>query len=318
MAEIIEVEKKANILTRPSLPCLSSYHTVNLTAGCPHACRYCYAQSFRSYPGRGKVLFYANCLNLLLQELPRKRKKPELVYFSTACEPFAPNERILGALYGMMDLLLNHSVFLLISTKSLIPERFLQLFARHPGKVHVQVGLTTTNDRVRGLLEPNAASVAERLVTVRALTDLGVRTEARIDPLMPELTDTDESFVSLCEKLERAGVRHAAASYLFLRRANYGRLAVRFQDWSFVEMSKRLYTHTIENYCGGGTIRIVSPAYRREKYEHLQGIAADHGISLALCQCKNPDLTTACCHPRPPEQGNRTKQTSLFCEQDKE
>lgn len=314
MADIIEAKRKANVLTRPSLPCLSSYYTINLTAGCPYECRYCYAQSFRSYPGRGKVKFYANTLDLLRRELPRKRKKPELVYFSTACEPFVPYDRILTSLYGAMEFLLDYSVFILISTKSRIPENFLRLFAGHPGRVHVQVGLTTTNERVRQLLEPNAATIEARLETLRALVHHGVSAEVRMDPLMPELTDTEESFVCLCEEIARCGVRHAAASYLFLRRANYRRLVVRLGGWSFHDMSQRLYTHRIEKYCGGGTIRMVTPAYRRKKYGQLKRIATDHGISLTLCQCKNPDLTTECCHPGPPIAGHSTIQATLFPE----
>jgi DNA repair photolyase len=314
MAEIIEIERKSNVLKRPSLPCLSTFHTINLMAGCPYECRYCYAQSFRSHPGRGKVIFYANTLELLSRELPRKHKKPELVYFSTACEPFAPDERILASLYRIMELLLNHSIFLLISTKSRIPQEFLDLFAGNPGRVHVQVGLTTTDDHIRNLLEPNAAAVKERLATLRALIDHGVRTEVRMDPLMPELTDTDKSFERLCREIACCGVRNATASYLFLRRANHERLAVELGGWSFPEMSKRLYTQRIKEYCGGGTIRIATSTYRRKKYGQLKRIAAEHGIHLTLCRCKNPDLTDECCHPHPPTRQFSPTQETLFPE----
>ena len=53
MAQVTDVERKSDVLKRPSLPCLSEYHTINLAAGCPYKCRYCYAQSFRSNPGQG-------------------------------------------------------------------------------------------------------------------------------------------------------------------------------------------------------------------------------------------------------------------------
>ena len=300
MARLVEVERKSDVLKHPSLPCLSPYHTMNLTAGCPYECRYCYAQSFRSHPGSGKVIFYSNTLQRLSAELARKRKKPELVYFSTACEPFVPYKRILTQLYQVMELLLDNSVFLLVSTKSRIPQNFLQLFCRHPGQTHVQVGLTTVNDRVRQVLEPNAAAVQGRLATLRALAELGIQCEARMDPLIPELTDTEESFASLCAELAQSGARNAVASYLFIRRSNLRRLRISFGNWSFHEMAKRLYTNKIERYCGGGTVRIVASAYRRAKYRQFRRIAADHGIRLALCGCKNPDLTDECCHPPPP------------------
>ena len=311
MVRLVEVERKSDVLKHPSLPCLSKYHTINLTAGCPYECRYCYAQSFRSYPGLGTVKFYVNTLRRLTCELARKRKKPELVYFSTACEPFIPYRRILGQLYQVMELLLGNSVFLLVSTKSRIPEDFLQLFHRYCGQIHVQVGLTTADDWVRRALEPKAAAVQERLATLLALVELGIPSEARMDPLIPELTDTEESFVSLCAELAQRGARNAVASYLFIRRSNLRRLRISFGNWSFHEMAKRLYTDRIREYCGGGTVRIVASAYRQAKYRQFRRIAADHGITLALCGCKNPDVTDECCHPQPPRTINNT-QLPLF------
>jgi len=258
------------------------------------------------------VVFYTNTADLLRAELPRKRVKPALVYFSTACEPFMPYKPILDSLYKVMELLLDHGVYLLISTKSRIPGEFLQLFAGHPGRVHVQVGLTTICDDVRRLLEPKAAAVEERIAMLRDLISHGVRTEVRIDPLIPELTDTEESFGSLCTEISRSGAKQAVASYLFLRRANYGGLAVRYRDWSFLEMLKRLYTHKIEDYCGGTSIRIPASTYRQNKYERLKAIAGDHGLTLSLCGCKNPDLTFDCCHPALPTSTHQPEQEELF------
>ena len=97
-----------------------------------------------------------------------------------------------------MELLLSQTVFVLISTKSRIPDRFLDLFAEHKDLVHVQVGLTTTDDRIRRLLEPNSASVDQRLQVLGALVERGVRTDVRVDPLTPGLTDTETSFKDLC------------------------------------------------------------------------------------------------------------------------
>jgi DNA repair photolyase len=309
-AEIVDVFRKTSVLSRPTLPCLSAHHTINLMAGCPHQCLYCYAQSFRSHLGKDKIEFYANAIPLLRDEMTRKRKKPTLVYFSTACEPFAPIPKVLASLYEAMQLLLGHSVFLLISSKSEIPENFLQLFARHPNMVHVQIGLTTTNDAVRRLLEPNAATVTQRLETLNSLVARGISAAARMDPLIPELTDTESSFDSLCASLAKTGARTAVASYLFLRNANYRRLAVELDGWSFLEMSKRLYSHRVRMYCGGGDILIPAASYRKKKYPQLIRIAQSHGIKLSLCQCKNPDIVTNCCHPNP--SVHYTKQAELF------
>ena len=296
---MIPRERKSDVLKHPALKCLAPYHTINLTAGCPYECRYCYAQSFRSHPGQGKIIFYENTLTLLEKTLPRKRIKPRLVYFSTACEPFMPYPEIQEVLYGCMELLLNHGISLLISTKSSIPEAFLKLFARYSGKVHVQVGLTTINDNIRALLEPNATAINTRLNTLQRLIAFGIDCEARLDPLVPELTDSTKSFSSLLDAIYECGARRAVASFLFLRRANMGKLSVHYEDWSFREMVERRYTETIEGYCGGNSVRIPALEYRREKYAELQSLGYAKGVTVGLCACKNPDLTNACCHPQP-------------------
>ncbi|MCE5250254.1 radical SAM protein [bacterium] len=296
MARIIEVCRKAEVLKHPSLPCLSHFHTINLLAGCPYECRYCYARSYRSNPGNGKVLFYCNTFDLLRYELLRKRKRPVLVYFSTACEPFIPYEMVSDVLFSVMKLLLDHNVSLLISTKSPVSDRFVNLFAHYPGKIHIQVGMTMTDDRIRRLLEPNASSVEVRLTTLRKLREQGIHSEVRMDPLIPGLTDTEESFTSLCKQISECDITHAAASYLFIRRANYQSMMIRFNGWSFEDIFKELYTEIIVKYCGNGTVTVPDAEYRRIKYGELRSIAHDYGITLHLCACKNNDITHENCH----------------------
>ena len=311
MARIIEVCRKSEVLKHPSLPCLSHFHTINLLAGCPYECRYCYARSYRSNPGNGKVLFYCNTFDLLRCELLRKRKRPVLVYFSTACEPFIPHEMVSDVLFSVMKLLLDNNVSLLISTKSPISDRFVNLFAHYPGKISIQVGMTMADDRIRRLLEPNASSVDARLTTLRKLREQGIHTEVRMDPLIPGLTDTEESFSSLCKYISECDISHAAASYLFIRRANYQSMMVRFNGWSFENVFKELYTDRIVQYCGNGTITVPDADYRRRKYGELISIAHEYGITLRLCRCKNSDVTHDNCHFDQIES-EKTLQMELF------
>ena len=297
MATIIPIERKSAVLKRPALPCLSHWHTINLLAGCPYECRYCYAQSFRSTPAKGTIHFYANTLNILKKELPRKRKKPNIVYFSTACEPFIPDVAVQDVLYGVMRLILEHGITILISTKSKIPKRFLELFSAYPGQVVVQIGLTTVDDKIRSVMESHAGTVKERLNSLESLCRQGIQTEVRMDPLIPELTDQDGSLEALFQTVAACGATSAAASYLFLRQVLWRGMRLSIGDWSFQDIANRIYTHTVNNYCGHGAIRIPDATYRKERYAALKGIAERNGINLRLCHCKNPDITQECCHP---------------------
>lgn len=312
MLKIIERQRKSAILRHPLLPCLAQHYTINLTSGCPNQCVYCYAKSYTFHPGWGKVIFYSNSFEALKKELARKRDHPKLVYFSTASEPFLPAQSILDEIHKIMSLLLDRGVFILISTKCAIPDRFIELFKRIPAQVHIQVGMTTANDDIRRTLEPHAASVQERLNNLAALVKNGIRAELRMDPLIPGLSDTDESFESLLCAVEQTGVRSGMASYLFLRPS------IRFPDdltcgaWSFRDSAQPLYTTRVDDYCGNGIIWIPRSDYRRERYVCLKEIANSHRIALNLCRCKNKDVTDKCCHPLPPQQISTMKQTELF------
>lgn len=224
------------------------------------------------------------------------REKPQLVYFSTACEPFLPVGPILDDLYEIMALLLEAGAFLLISTKGVIPKRFAALFEKHPGKVYVQVGITTVDDDVRRLMEPRAATVTQRFENFELLMSHGVSCEARMDPLIPGLTDDEVSLDALLYELSRHGIRRAATSYMFLRWGIRPPADLAWGKWSFREM-RRLYTHKVSDYCGRGTIWLPPSDYRRRKYADLKILASGHNIRVHLCGCKNKGLTTDYCHP---------------------
>jgi DNA repair photolyase len=224
MAKLIYKERKTPVLTKVVLPCITDYYNINITGGCVSGCVYCYAQGYSSNPKNETITFYHNSFTRLERELVRKRSRPKIVYFSSASEPFAPFAPALDETYKIMDLLMKNSVNIFISTKSRIPERFIELFSRRPESVHVQVGITTADDEVRKVLEPNAAPVKQRLMNMERLNSARVFTEARLDPLIPGITDREESLEELFPVLAGAGINNAISSYLFLRTSNRNRL----------------------------------------------------------------------------------------------
>jgi len=313
MATVIDVERKSDALRHPAgHPCLNRHYTINLTAGCPSACRYCYAQSFRHHPGVGKMLFYANTPEMVRRELAQKRRKPELVFFSSGCEPFNPDPRILSATHEIMKLLLDNSISIIAVTKSKVPPEFLDLFAEQPDKVCIEVGITTMDERIRQLMEPGAASIEERLKTLRNLVTRGIPNKAKMAPFIPGLTDGDESFTSLCKALAAEGVRHASATYLFLRSALMKRLDVRTTEWSFGDMVSRVYTEAVRGYGESGVVRMPSNEYRAERFQFMRRTGLEHGIDLRFCRCRNSSVTNDLCHDLPEPLKREAPQGELF------
>jgi DNA repair photolyase len=306
MAHLIRQERKSPVLSRPTLPCISRHYTINLTTGCIFGCKYCYAQGYRRNLGSGKCIFYCNSFDKLKAELPRKKVHPQIIYFSTACEPFAPFSEVLEELYKIMELLLSNSISIYISTKAHIPDKFIDLFSLHPDRIFVQVGITTLDDHIRRVLEPHTAPVPIRLNNLSRLISIGVFTEARMDPIIPSLTDQEISLRTLFQGLSEVGLKNAVASYLFLRQSNRQQIYRALRDLDC--RIEGYFTDKIEDYCSGSSIEVVSRRYREEKYKWISSLANDYGISVKFCSCKNPGLTGDMCHPygqlivRPKEQ----------------
>jgi DNA repair photolyase len=310
MAKLISQSRKSPVLSRPSLPCISRHYTINLTAGCMFGCKYCYAQGYRRCLGGEKIIFYSNSYQKLASELPRKKVKPQIVYFSTASEPFAPFSEVLDELYKIMELLLSNSVAIYISTKGYIPDRFLRLFGTRPDLIFAQIGITTINDGIRKAFEPRAAPIKLRLKNISRLSSQNIFTEARLDPLIPGINDQEDDLDRLFQVLAATGCKEAVASYLFLRNSNRQPF---FRTLPGLEnMVGKYFSERIENYCHGNAIEVVSKKYREEKYHRFVQMAADHGVLLKLCACKNPELTENVCHPKGSLCKNSGGQFPLF------
>jgi DNA repair photolyase len=107
---VSHVERKAGVLTPSRLDCLARVPTINLTSGCAHECRYCYARGYLTHPGEGRLTFYTNTLTKFREGLRRKRKRPAMVYFSPSSDPFQPVPELLDMTHDVFRFLLEEGI----------------------------------------------------------------------------------------------------------------------------------------------------------------------------------------------------------------
>ncbi len=297
MTEVIRVERKSAVLTPSSLACLARLPTVNLAAGCAHECRYCYARGYQTHPGEGKVRFYTNTLAKLREELRRKRKKPTTVYFSPSSDPFQPVPEVLKMAYDVFRFLLESEIGVAFVTKGRIPQRHRNLLAAHAPLVQGRIGLITLDPGTAAAFEPGAATPEVRLAQAAELIEAGVLVEARLDPILPGVTDGADCLEPLCAALARIGVRTIAASVLFLRPAVSGSLRRHVED-------KRMLNRMLDHFADGQSLAIhagnsrvfaLPAGARLEIMERLKSIAHRHGLEVLVCACKNPDISSGSC-----------------------
>jgi len=297
LVKVISTSRKSAVLSPSRLACLAQTPTVNLTRGCAHGCVYCYARGYSGYPGDGTVVVYADTLEKLRRELSRKRRRPAAVYFSPSCDAFQPVPEVLELAYRAFELLLREGIGVAILTKGAMPEEHLALLARHAPLVRVQVGITTLDRETAGCLEPRAAAPETRLAQMRRLLAAGVETQARLDPIIPGVTDDEASIDALCAGLARVGVRQVAAGMLFLRPAILHALQRELRGNSLLDRILAPFAagEQLEIQSEGSRVTALPAAARETAYGRIRAIAGRYAISVRVCACKNPDIARGSC-----------------------
>ncbi len=289
MVEVVRRRRRSAVLTPSRIPCLGKICTINITQGCAIGCGYCYIQGYSDYPGSDKVILYENTAELLASELQRRRRQPGRVYFSPSSDAFQDVPEVQELTYRTMSILLDAGVEVSFLTKGLVTDRFFELFNKTSAAVFAQVGITTLDPSLSTTLEPGAASPTQRLETMRRLSDIGVHTTARLDPLIPDVTDARSSIEPLLASLCQAGVRFAATSYLFVRprlaRAIHGLLS----HVSGTRVNVRRWPR--QEFLGGsGGGQMLDAGERAHRFADLLAWGEKAGVCVTPCRCKNPEF----------------------------
>jgi len=227
-----------SILTRTG-GYLSGYtHTLQPYAGCEFSCRYCYVRELAvqrtnpfGLPWSAWIAPKTNAPALLAQVARRGGLASARIFCSSATDPYTPLERRLALTRGCLEVMSAHPpAALVVQTRSPLVLRDAALLARLP-RVGVSFTVTTADEAVRRVFEPDSPRVARRIATLRALRAAGIRTQAAIAPLLPgdparlaELLEpvVDRVVVDDFFRGDGAGGRRSSAALRLLRERGFG------------------------------------------------------------------------------------------------
>ena len=293
MVELIRRQRKSAVLTPSSIPCLNQVATINISEGCSLGCVYCYIQGYSHYPGQQRVVLFDNTPEMVARELSRKRKKPRRVYFSPSSDAFQYLPEVQEISFKTMQVLLNSGVEISFLTKGFVTEQFVELFRSHADRVYAQVGITSLDRELWRHFEPRTAPPEQRLDAMHQLVGIGVHTTARLDPLIPDVTDTADNLTPLFEALSRIGIKRAAASFLFLRPGFVSETTKRLANFNKPTSHAGWRYHHFLKGCGGG--KVIDAQERYKRFENMRELGRKYGIEVNVCRCKNPDLPSQGC-----------------------
>lgn len=188
---------------------LSAQNGMNLYRGCTHGCIYCDSRSrcYQINHAFEDIEVKQNAPLLLERALCSKRKKC-MIGTGAMCDPYMHCEEELGLTRRCLELIDQYGFGLAIQTKSDRILRDLDLLKsiHRQSKCVVQMTLTTYDEDLCKILEPNVCTTKRRFEVLQIMQESGIPTVVWLDPILPFINDTRENIEGILDYCIRAGV----------------------------------------------------------------------------------------------------------------
>lgn len=189
---------------------LSAKNGMNLYRGCTHGCIYCDSRSdvYNMNHKFEDIEVKANSLELLKKALKSRRKKA-MIGTGAMCDPYIPLEKDLMYLRQSLELIYKYGFGFTCITKSDLILRDLDLLKKinEMTKVVVQMTLTTADEDLCRILEPNVCTTKRRVEVLNILKEEGIPTVVWLCPILPFINDTEENITSILDMCIDADVK---------------------------------------------------------------------------------------------------------------
>ena len=189
---------------------LSAKNGMNIYRGCLHGCIYCDSRSL-CYQMNHKfedIEVKANAVGLLENTLRRKRNKC-MIGTGAMSDPYMPIEEKLGNMRKCLEVIERYGFGVTMITKSTTVLRDLDLLKKinEKSKCIVQMTLTTYDEDLCRIVEPNVETTYERFRALEILRDNGIPTVVWLCPILPFINDTEENIRGILDYCVRAKVK---------------------------------------------------------------------------------------------------------------
>lgn len=189
---------------------LSSDNGMNLYRGCDHGCIYCDSRSvcYQINHIFEDIEVKENALELLERALKSKRNKC-MIATGSMSDPYNHCEQKLKLTRRCLELIDRYGFGVAPLTKSATILRDLDLLdsINKKAKTVVQMTLTTYDDSLCRILEPNVSLTSERFEALMRFKECRIPTVVWLCPILPYINDTEQNLIGLLEMCEKASVK---------------------------------------------------------------------------------------------------------------
>jgi DNA repair photolyase len=189
---------------------LSPKNSMNIYRGCLHGCIYCDSRSkcYQMNHDFEDIEVKENAINLLEQKLKTKRKKA-MIATGSMSDPYMQIESKLNLTKKALEVINKYGFGVTVLTKSALVLRDLDLLKQinQKAKVIIQMTLTTYDENLCKILEPNVSTTFERFQALKVFQDNSIETVVWLDPFLPFINDNYENIKGLMDYCVEAGVK---------------------------------------------------------------------------------------------------------------
>ena len=183
---------------------------MNIYRGCSHGCIYCDSRStcyHFTHPFED-IEVKRNAPELLEAALRSKRKKC-MIGTGSMSDPYMHCEEQLRLTRRCLEIILKYGFGVAVQTKS---DRILQDIdlldeINRKTKCVVQVTLTTYDDELCRIIEPNVCNTKRRIEVLEEMQRRGIPTIVWLSPILPFINDTEENIGKILDECVRTGVK---------------------------------------------------------------------------------------------------------------
>ena len=188
----------------------NGYYGMNIYRGCSHGCIYCDSRSkcYQFTHPFEDIEVKQNAPQLLEKALKTKRKKC-MIGTGSMSDPYMHCEEDLRLTRRCLEIIHRYGFGAAIQTKSDRILRDIDLIdeINQSAKCVVQITLTTYDDDLCHILEPNVCNTRRRIEVLENMQERGIPTIVWLTPVLPFINDTEENITSIMNECVRTGVK---------------------------------------------------------------------------------------------------------------
>lgn len=251
-------------------------YDMNIYRGCAHRCAYCYAQYSQRYLDHRDfyrdIYVKTDIAEKLDQQLSSPHWKHQLINIGSVSDSYQPLEAKYQMMRQILPVLIRHRTPCIISTKSDLILRDLDYIEELASLTYVNIAvtITTTDEQLASILEPNAVK-PQRRREVAAFIKQHTRAVVGVHamPIMPMMNDDEASLRRLMEWICDIHADYGTFGALHLHGVT---------KQAFMRTLQTHFPHLVKTYDRLYAMQHLDREYAVNMYQKIETLAKAYGV----------------------------------------